>query len=439
MAENNNYKLLLISDSIEMKTGVGIQARHILFYLNSVGRQIVHGAGAINHQHYNTYMFNNIKMYPIASYGDAGVLRRMLEAEKPDFLMLFSDPRFFYYAFNIENEIRQYCPIVYYHLWDDQELFPDFNKPFYDGCDYIITASKSTYRLMRNNYEPKDKIYYIPHCIDESDFYPLNDEDEKLRLRVQHLGHIYNKEQLKDMFIIFNNNRNITRKRLPDMLRIFNDFRKTHKNSLMILHTNPDDFEGGPLLYLREQLMDDPTTVMISVSQSQPESYMNMLYNICDVNINITYAEGFGLSTSEASMTGTPTIATETGGLIDQIRDAKKGETHGWLLPASTQNIATTKVVPYVHCYMVSDESVLNALIEAYDMKKSGELKKLGERVREYGLKNFSSSAVLPKWDKFFLEKLKEKNKELEHRQSLIVGGKEQIVTRQSNLTISQV
>ena len=47
---------------------------------------------------------------------------------------------------------------------------------------------------------------------------------------------------------------------------------------------------------------------------------MNLLYNSADGVIQISNAEGWGLSLTEAMLTGTPFIATVTGGMQDQMR-----------------------------------------------------------------------------------------------------------------------
>ena len=46
---------------------------------------------------------------------------------------------------------------------------------------------------------------------------------------------------------------------------------------------------------------------------------MGAFYNIADVTINISDAEGFGLATLESLSCGTPIIANMTGGLQEQV------------------------------------------------------------------------------------------------------------------------
>ena len=60
---------------------------------------------------------------------------------------------------------------------------------------------------------------------------------------------------------------------------------------------------------------------------------MNVLYNISDFCINISYAEGFGLSTLEAMMCAKPIITAHTGGQKRQVVDHRDGSENGFSLP----------------------------------------------------------------------------------------------------------
>ena len=54
---------------------------------------------------------------------------------------------------------------------------------------------------------------------------------------------------------------------------------------------------------------------------------LNALYNISDVVVNIASNEGWGLSSTEALLAGTPIVNNVTGGLQDQMRfENDKGE-----------------------------------------------------------------------------------------------------------------
>ena len=56
------------------------------------------------------------------------------------------------------------------------------------------------------------------------------------------------------------------------------------------------------------------------------QTKLNWIYNVADVTINIAGNEGFGLTTAESIMAGTPAIINVTGGLQDQLGLRKKSD-----------------------------------------------------------------------------------------------------------------
>jgi hypothetical protein len=47
------------------------------------------------------------------------MLSQIIQIEKPDAIMLITDPRYFVWLFSMENEIRKNIPITYLNIWDD--------------------------------------------------------------------------------------------------------------------------------------------------------------------------------------------------------------------------------------------------------------------------------------------------------------------------------
>ena len=58
-------------------------------------------------------------IYPVDGYGNHEIIRSILHTEKPDLLWFMTDPRFYGWLWEIENEIRANIPMVYYHVWDN--------------------------------------------------------------------------------------------------------------------------------------------------------------------------------------------------------------------------------------------------------------------------------------------------------------------------------
>ena len=91
----------------------------------------------------------SIKIYCNASYGDPLLLRRLIDVEKPDAILHFTDPRFWGWLYNMEHEIRTKMPLMYLNIWDCTPT-PMWNKDAYASCDLLMAISKQTYAL---NYD----------------------------------------------------------------------------------------------------------------------------------------------------------------------------------------------------------------------------------------------------------------------------------------------
>ena len=122
-----------------------------------------------------------LKIYPISGYGNPDILRQILKLEKPDAIMHFTDPRFWSWLYNMEHEIRQNIPIMYYNIWDD---IPDplYNTNFYRSSDMLMSISKQTYGinkriLSKYNYEDW-QTRYVPHGITDKRIFKIEDKGD---------------------------------------------------------------------------------------------------------------------------------------------------------------------------------------------------------------------------------------------------------------------
>ena len=88
-----------------------------------------------------------------------------------------------------------------------------------------------------------------------------------------------------------------------------------------LLHTEMVHVAGTDLGVIDELLFskDYPNALAFSTNKL-PTATLNLLYNLADVQILLTSNEGWGLTLTEAMLTGTPIIANVTGGMQDQMR-----------------------------------------------------------------------------------------------------------------------
>ena len=103
------------------------------------------------------------------------LLREILAIEKPDAVMLFTDPRYFIHIFNMEQEIRKQFLLVYLNIWDDYPA-PMYNKPYYEACDLLMGISKQTVNINKLVLEECDNskrvFKYIPHGLNHN-YFPI--------------------------------------------------------------------------------------------------------------------------------------------------------------------------------------------------------------------------------------------------------------------------
>ena len=162
-------KILMLSDDMRLPSGVGNISRDLIIGTAHVYNWIQIGA-AVQHPEVgrgvdisdsikNEFGIEDpyVRIYPYNGYGDQNILRYLLELEKPDAILHFTDPRFWTWLYQMEHEIRSKIPIIYYHVWDDTPA-PKYNRDFYRSCDTILTISKQTHNIVRNVLGPENTV-----------------------------------------------------------------------------------------------------------------------------------------------------------------------------------------------------------------------------------------------------------------------------------------
>ena len=146
-------KILILSDHALSTSGVGTQTRHLVSGLLEKNKWTVRQFGAaLKHTDYRTIVVNDdFIIKPIDGFGNRDMIRVTLATEKPDILFIFTDPRFFIWLFEMEDEVHQVCPIVWWHVWDNRP-FPSFNKALYESTDAINCHSYLTYEMVSENF-----------------------------------------------------------------------------------------------------------------------------------------------------------------------------------------------------------------------------------------------------------------------------------------------
>ena len=314
-------KVLTLGDHPLSPSGVGSQTKYVCEALLNSGKfEIISLGGAIKHQNYTPIRVepygDDWKIIPIDGYGTPEMIRSILRTEKPDILWLMTDPRFYGWLWQIENEIRPLVPMVYYHVWDNYP-YPYFNRKFYESNDKIASISKVTDDIVRN-VAPSVSCTYVPHAVNGDIFKPLTQE-QKQKVREDSLP-----EGDREKVIFFWNNRNARRKQSGTLIYWFKEWldkTDNHDKAQLIMHTEPKDPHGQDLDHIIKHLgLNVSRQVLLSVKKIPPE-HLAGLYGMVDCTINISDAEGFGLATLESLSCATPIIVNMTAGLQEQVTD----------------------------------------------------------------------------------------------------------------------
>jgi len=391
-------KILVLSDHALSTSGVGTQTRHLISGLleRAKGRYTFRQFGAaMKHSDYRTVIVNDdFIIKPIDGFGDRELLRVTLATEKPDAILIFTDPRFFIWLFEMEDEIHQMCPIIWWHVWDNDPT-PLYNNVLYEATDLINCHSYHTYGNVSKFFPEKSN--FIPHAVPDEIFKPIS-LSERAQYKINILG-----ADRHDHFVGIWINRNAKRKRPNDVLLAWQIFlddlekREGHRKASLIMHTDPTDAEG-PNLYATAEMLGIVPNVFFSKERLDFDK-INILYNISDFCLNVSFAEGFGLGTLEAMQSGTPIIAIKTGGLTRQVVDHRDNSENGRALPVELKTLVGSQQVPYIYEDYVSCETIAKKMMELFDLTHE-EKENLRKKVRSYALTEFSYEKTIDDWDR---------------------------------------
>jgi len=387
-------KVLTLSDHPLSPSGVGTQTKYVIEALLKSGKfEVLSLGGAMKHKDYTPTVVEpygeDWRIIPVDGYGTQEMIRSVIRNERPDILWFMTDPRFYEWLWDMENEIRPLLPMVYYHVWDNKPL-PMFNKKFYESNDHIATISRVTHECVRG-VAPETSSSYIPHAVDSEYFYPRTLE-ERQSLRNQIVP-----AEDRDKFIVFWNNRNARRKQSGTLLwwwKEWLDKRDLSDKAQMIMHTNPFDVHGQNLNQIAAELNMENREVVFSTNKISLDK-MYSLYTIADCTVNIADAEGFGLATLESLACGTPIIVNMTGGLQEQVMG--QDGPFGFPIYPMSKSIIGSQQVPYIYEDRISKEQLHSALDKMYALS-SEERHELGLKGAKHVENNYNFNQFGEKW-----------------------------------------
>jgi len=346
-------KIFLIADSIVYSSGVATAAKEIVVGTAHKYDWVQLGA-ALNHPDHGKIIDLSAeiekesgahdvycKIYCHNGYGNAEVIREIISYERPDALLLITDPRFFGHVFNMEHELRSTykIPIMYYQIWDNLPI-PYWNASAYASCDLLMSINRQTKVIndvileyhgtpatdidIPENADKKDLgviLSYVPHGSSTKYFYKQTPESPDWATYQEFVKNF--KEKHDCDFVVFYNSRNIRRKQPGDVILAYSYMcdnlpPEVAKRCCLIMKTAVQDENGTDLQAVKRTIC--PKHKVIFVQDMVSTQTLNYFYNLADCTMFMSSAEGFGLAANESLMCGTMIVAPVTGGLQDQMR-----------------------------------------------------------------------------------------------------------------------
>jgi glycosyltransferase involved in cell wall biosynthesis len=394
-------KILVLSDHPLSPSGVGTQTKYMIEALLKTGRyQFICLGGAMKHHDYTPVTVDpygkDFLIVPVDGYGNDETIRSALRKEKPDVLWFMTDPRFYEWLWEIEDEVRSLVPMVYYHVWDNFPV-PMYNKVYYDSTDYVVSISRVTEEIIKT-CSPDNFGGHISHAVNSTFFKKLVETDDvtkvdSIRQNIIGQSREFNNPKKK---IFFWNNRNARRKQSGTLIWWFKEWldKVGHDQATLVMHTDPRDQHGQDLPHIMETLGVTDGQVLLSTNKVPPED-LALYYNVADYTINISDAEGFGLSTLESLACGTPIIVNMTGGLQEQVTTGE--DWFGWGIQPSSKAIIGSLQVPYIYEDRIGQADFEKVMNKALKLSKP-KYNKMATAGMNHIKENFSFEVFEKQW-----------------------------------------
>lgn len=404
--------VLVLGDDFRLNSGVATIIREMIKRTAHRYNFVCIG-GAANHAEYGTIQDASadmskeigipdawVRIYPYNGYGDIHIVRHLMEQDKPDMVFMMTDPRSYIWFWNeLEAEIRTKIPVFYYHVWDDVPP-PHYNENFYRSCDHLAAISRLSYNVANIVWKKKPlpepwQMSYIGHGTDLNNFYKLtteNDLAEFSMFRRQVLGEELDR---KMRFAILFNSRNIGRKNIPNIVVAFQEFLQKltpaqREECVLLLHTHPVDMNGTDIPALFRDIAPEVQHVFTPLLLHP--RLMNFVYNMSDAVIQLSEAEGFGISGIEALASERLLIGNVLGGTQDYFgfkdengnylntshynekwltnSDGRYKDHGEWVLPLFPNNITIigSPPTPYINSSRADYHEAAEKIFEVYNM-----------------------------------------------------------------------
>ena len=351
-------RLLIWSDSPTVPTGFGNVAKNLFSELNKTYDVAILGINEFGTHRHDVTKYH---IYPVERTDMLGLEKfpHILKDFNPEIILLFQDIFNIEYAVPIIQKWNKDVPLLFYFPIDGTPVNQAWKGILQSGAKLITYTKWGINAIRKAHPELKNtSIEFLYHGVDPAVFFKLPAE---ARRRFKEERGWDNK------FIVLSVNRFQPRKMLPLVLKGHALFTKGYKeckcgniylaneercdlnncgpedvietvpgnkDAFLYVHANAQERMMGPgranslqahmlnVGFVNEDINKTITAFGGNLYENPlPESIMNILYNVADVNVSTTLGEGVGLSLVEAAAAGTTSIAPNHSSIPEMLGD----------------------------------------------------------------------------------------------------------------------
>ena len=348
-------------------------------------------------------------LYPAEAGGDrwgANRLLTLIEKIRPSLVFILNDIWVQHAYLNELRKLKDAPPVVLYCPVDGGPLDAESVEPlrgvrrcvaYTEFGRGIIEAAAAAQRLKDARFD-FPAVEVIPHGVDTETFRPLDAEGvpQRLHTRQQLFKGV---PDLESRFIVLNANRNQPRKRIDTTIRGLALFARDKPPGVnLFLHMGVEDVGWNVIMLARRYGVEDRVLMssLNKVMQAVSPQQLNRIYNACDVGLNTSSAEGWGLPSFEHAATRAAQIVPRHSAC------AELWEGSGVLVEPAV-SIINEKIL--TEGWLVTPEGVAEALERLYSDREF--LQEMSERAyRNATRAEYRWENIAARWDALFREVL---------------------------------
>jgi glycosyltransferase involved in cell wall biosynthesis len=236
-------------------------------------------------------------------------LAKVIREEKPDILFTLGDPWMTEFIPSMEE--RSAVTWLSYFPIDGYPIPPSWHA-WIKNIDVPVVFSQFAKDLIEK--EVGRQVSLIYHGVDTETFVPLNKAEVKKEFGVE------------DKFVVGTVARNQPRKNLPALIKAFSIFAKNKPDALLYMHSQIVDVGWNIAeLVARFDVKDKAfTTPNFNALHGVSDEELVKIYNMFDIFVLPTMAEGFGLPIIEAQSCEVPVLVTDFSACQELVVDKQE-------------------------------------------------------------------------------------------------------------------